>query len=202
MFEREGWTVTSLDWDSKFQPTICCNILDVTPEMILEHGGRPDVIWASPLCTHYSIARTTAKKPRDLVGSDKLVQKVLDLVKHFDVPFFMENPRTGLLRKREVVKGIPMRAVDFCQYKDNDWHGFYRKPTGIWTNTQWRPERPLCNPRTCPSCSDGRYHDTLIGGRVKEGTKRPRKINLYSITPALPRELVNWLGTNLALNEE
>jgi len=25
---------------------------------------------------------------------------------------------------------------------------------------------------------------------------------LYSIPPALPEELVNWLGTNLALNEE
>ena len=54
-------------WDPKMKPTICCNILDVTPEMILKHG-KPDAIWASPLCTHYSMARSTAKTPRDLVA--------------------------------------------------------------------------------------------------------------------------------------
>ena len=82
VFEQHGWTCTSLDFDPKMEPTICCNILDVTPEMILEHG-RPDVIWASPLCTMYSRARTTAKTPRDLEGSDKLVQKVIDLARYF-----------------------------------------------------------------------------------------------------------------------
>ena len=87
VFEQHGWTCTSLDWDSKMNPTICCNILDVTPEMILEHG-RPHAIWASPLCTMYSRARATAKTPRDLEGSDKLVQKVLDLANHFNIPFF------------------------------------------------------------------------------------------------------------------
>ena len=49
------------------------------------------------------MARTTAKTPRDLAGSDKLVQKVLDLAKYFDIPFFMENPHSGLLKTRDVV---------------------------------------------------------------------------------------------------
>ena len=97
VFEQHRWTCTNLDFDPKMKPAICCNILDVTPEMILERG-RPDAIWASPLCTHYSRARTTAKTPPDLEGSDKLVQKVLDLGKYFDVPFFLENPHSGLLR--------------------------------------------------------------------------------------------------------
>ena len=91
VFEQHGWTCTSLDFDPKTKPSICCNILNVTTEMILQRG-RPDVIWASPLCTHYSIARTKAKTPRDLEGSDKLVQKVLDLAKYFDVPFFHGKP--------------------------------------------------------------------------------------------------------------
>ena len=101
VFRNHGWTVTSVDLEPKFEPTICCNVLDVTPEMI---ETRPDLIWASPPCTHYSRARTTAKTPRDLEGSDKLVQKVLDLVNHYGAPFFMENP-AGLLLNREVVRG-------------------------------------------------------------------------------------------------
>jgi len=36
----------------------------------------------------YSRARTTAKTPRDLEGSDKLVQRVLDLARIFDVPLW------------------------------------------------------------------------------------------------------------------
>ncbi len=119
VFEQHGWTCTTLDFDPKMEPTICCNILDVTPEMILEHA-RPHIIWASPLCTHYSMARTAAKTPRDLAGSDKLVQKVLDLAKYFDIPFFMENPHSGLLKTRDVVQGIPMRVIDYCTYADDD----------------------------------------------------------------------------------
>ena len=51
-FEQRGWTCTTLDNNPRTNPSICCNILDVTPEMIEEYG-RPDVIWASPLCTQY-----------------------------------------------------------------------------------------------------------------------------------------------------
>ncbi len=200
VFEQHGWKCTSLDWDPKMQPTICCNILDVTPEMILEHG-RPDVIWASPLCTHYSRARTTALTPRDLEGSDKLVQKVLDLAKHFDVPFFMENPHSGLLKARAVVQGIPMRVIDYCCYADDDFPGKYRKRTAIWTNTGWSPARPLCVPSTCHFCTDGKKHDQGAQRRTKEGKHQHSLHQLYSIPPALPEELVNWLGTSLALNE-
>lgn len=36
-----------------------------------------DIVWASPPCVQYSIARTKAFKPRDLEGADKLVQRAL-----------------------------------------------------------------------------------------------------------------------------
>ena len=108
-FEAGGWDVTSVDVEPKFEPDVCCNVLDLTPEMI---GEAPDLLWASPPCTHYSYARTTAKTPRDLRGSDRLVQKVLDLAAHHQCPCFFENP-LGLLRSRPVVQGIPMRVVDY-----------------------------------------------------------------------------------------
>ena len=201
VFEQHGWTRTSLDLDPKMEPTICCDILDITPEMILEHG-RPHVIWASPLCTHYSRPRTTARTPRDLEGSDKLVQKVLDLAKYFDIPFFMENPHSGLLKTREVVQGIPMRVIDYCQYADDDWPGRYRKRTSIWTNTEWYPRKPLCIPSMCHFCTDGKSHDQGAQRRTKEGKSQHTLNQLYSSPSAIPEELVGWLGTNLALNDE
>ena len=200
-FEWRGWTCTSLDLDARMEPTICCNILDVTPEMILEHG-RPDAIWASPLCTMYSRARTTAKTPRDLEGSDKLVQRVLDLARIFDVPFFMENPHSGLLKTRDVVQGVPMRVIDYCQYADDDWPGRYRKRTSTWTNTGWYPARPLCVPSTCHFCTDGKKHDHMAQNRARDGTPKQTLNQLYSIPPALPEELVKWLGANLLEKEE
>ena len=75
------------------------------------------MIWASPMCTQYSKCGTQGR-PRDLVGADALVQKVLDLVNYFNVPFFIENPQTGLLKSRDVVKGIPVRVIDYCSYAD------------------------------------------------------------------------------------
>ena len=41
--------------------------------------GNVDLILASPPCTQYSCARTTARTPRDLAGSDAMVGHVLDL---------------------------------------------------------------------------------------------------------------------------
>ena len=55
VFEARGWTVTSVDFDPLFEPTLCMNVLDLEPWMI---EGNVDLVWASPLCTHYSRART------------------------------------------------------------------------------------------------------------------------------------------------
>ena len=192
VFEQHGWACTSLDLDPTTNPTICCDILDVTPEEIAQHG-RPDVIWASPLCTHYSKARTTAKTPRDLIGSDRLVQKVLDLAAYFEIPYFLENPHSGLLKYRSVVHGIPMRVLDYCQYASKDFLGRYRKRTSIWTNTEWFPARPLCIRNVCHFCTNGKSHDHQAQ-RGSSNWKGPGQTlqQLYSIPQALPEEIVAW----------
>ena len=71
------------------------NVLDFEPWMI---EGNVDLVWASPLCTHYSRARTTARTPRDLEGSDALVRKCLDLADRLFCNIFLENPESGLLK--------------------------------------------------------------------------------------------------------
>ena len=94
----------------------------------------PDVIWASPPCTTYSIAaighhRDMGKPKTDFAAkSDRLVINTLKLIKEFDCKYFIENPR-GYMRKMFFMKGIPRTTVWYCRYGDTS-----AKPTDIWSN--------------------------------------------------------------------
>ena len=111
----------------------------------------PDVIWASPPCTTYSIAaishhRDMGKPKTDFAEkSDRLVLNTLKLIKEYNCKYFIENPR-GYLRKMEFMLGIPKTTVWYCTYGD-----IRAKPTDIWTDhiyslfneNGWKP-RPMC----------------------------------------------------------
>ena len=132
-----GWKVESVDLRADFNPDICCDVLDFDVGML---EGKPvDVVWASPPCTQYSCARTRAKTARDLVGSDKLVQKVLDVATDLNSTYFIENPHSGLLKTRTVVADCPMQILDYCKY-----NALYRERTSVWTDSGWSPMRALC----------------------------------------------------------
>ena len=60
-FAAAGWEVVEVDWDSTHKPT---HHVDIMKWNCPYDAGHFDVIWASPDCTQYSIARTTAKTPR------------------------------------------------------------------------------------------------------------------------------------------
>ena len=93
-FREQGWEVVSVDLDPKAGATITGDVMDWDYRTF--PPGHFDCVWASPPCTHYSIARTTAKTPRDLEGSDRLVQRVLDIIEYFKpATWFMEIPRPG-----------------------------------------------------------------------------------------------------------
>jgi hypothetical protein len=181
-FEDIGWDVTSVDLNYKACPTIHCDILELCAGEVLEHGNV-DLIWSSPPCTHYSCARTYAKTPRDLEGSDTLVAKVLDLADELNCYFMIENPHSGLLKTRPVVQGINMEVLDYCRYGTA-----YRKRTAIWTNSDWSPQRPLCN-KDCAS-SDGKKH-TRKAQRSGPGYHHSLE-ELYAIPPALCAEIAGW----------
>ena len=135
-FERNGWEVVNVDWDAKHKPTHQVDITTWTPPY---EDGHFDVIWASPDCTQYSRARTTAKTPRDLVRADILVAACLRIIEQLQPKvWFLENPDSGLLKTREVVRGLPFVIVDYCAYG-----ACYRKRTRIWTFADWRPK--LCD---------------------------------------------------------
>ena len=181
-FEDIGWEVTSVDLNYKSCPTIHSDVLELTAGEVLEYGNVT-LIWASPPCTMYSVARTYAKTPRDLEGSDRLVAKVLDLADELNCYYIIENPHSGLLKTRPVVQGIPMKVVDYCRYG-----AAYRKRTALWTHSTYEPARPLCN-KDCAS-SDGKKH-TRKAQRSSPGYHHALE-ELYAIPPALCKEVAGW----------
>jgi hypothetical protein len=184
-FKQLGWDVVSVDLRADFKPDICCNVLDFDVGML---GGKPvDVVWASPPCTQYSCARTRAKTARDLVGSDKLVQKVLDLAVDLNATYLIENPHSGLLKTRAVVADCPMEILDYCKYD-----ALYRKRTSIWTNTGWSPARALCK-YDCNVSSGSR--DNSRAQRASDGERRFSLEELYSIPETLCNEIAKAMNT-------
>ncbi len=88
-------------------------------------------ILAAPPCTMFSMARSNAKTPRDLVGAMEVVQACLRIIWECQyrgkrLAFWaMENPK-GRLRW---FMGLP--AMTFNPY---DFGDAYRKPTDLWGN--------------------------------------------------------------------
>lgn len=112
---------------------------------------KPDMIWASPPCTSYSIAaaghhRRYQTPLSDFARkSDRMMLNLLDIIEKFNCVYYIENPR-GLMRKMDFMKGFARTTIWYCKYGD-----FRAKPTDIWTNNLysffnpngWQP-RPKC----------------------------------------------------------
>ena len=183
-FMAEGWQVTSVDIRADLHPTLLCDVMKLDVGML---SGLPpvDLLWASPPCTEYSCARTKAKKPRDLLGSDAMVGKVIELADELFCYYLIENPFTGLLKTREVISQCPhMHVLDYCKYGSP-----YRKRTAIWTNSPWQPARELC----CYDCaaSEGRRH-TSRAQRCPAKGQRWTLEELYAMPAELCEESAGW----------
>ena len=129
-----GHEVFTIDCNEKFKPSLCKDMLDVT---INDIPFKPDVIWASPPCTAFSVAcigRNWDKETRQpktigaLVGIE-LVKKTLKLIAEIQPKYWIiENPR-GMLRKMDIMPNHNRTSVSYCQYGDTRM-----KPTDIWNN--------------------------------------------------------------------
>jgi len=109
----------------------------------------PDIIWASPPCTGFSVAaigRNWEKTETDAIPKTdtarlgiELVKKTIEIIDHFNPKyFFIENPR-GMLRTLKIMQRFKRQGVTYCQYGDDRM-----KPTDIWTNSEtWFP-KPMC----------------------------------------------------------
>ncbi len=146
---------------------------------------KPDVIWASPPCTGFSVAAighhwsggkgAYIPKTETAKLGIELVKKTIEIIEHFQPKYwFMENPR-GVLRKLDVVKDLPRKSVTYCQYGDERM-----KPTDIWTNSDvWVP-RPMCKNGDPCHVAAPRGSRTGTQGRanVYERSKIPDELRL------------------------
>ena len=175
VWREAGHQTLTLDIDPKCEPDICTDIMSWEyTDYSLE---PPDFIWCSPPCTHYSTARTRAKTPRDLEGSDKIVQRCLDIIQYWRPKYWaLENPQTGLLKTREVIRGLPFVDVDYCAFGAP-----YRKRTRLWTNCTWTPSK---------QCEHGRSpHPMQVRWQGSDG-QRCTLAMLHSIPMPLTREIM------------
>lgn len=183
-FEKRGYEVYSIEWDKNFENiTLYEDINNVSARDIIKLcGGIPDVIWASPDCTTYSIAAISHHRKKneetnnlDAVSEyakfcDKTNKHVLDLIEELKPKYyFIENPRGGL-RKMDFMKGLYRYTVTYCQYGDKRM-----KPTDIWTNHP--------NPQFKPMCKNGDgCHEKAPRGS-KTGTQGLKNAKERSIIP-------------------
>ena len=76
--EKLDIDTVSLDILPKFNPDVCCNIMD--SDYTAYPKGHFDFIWASPPCTEFSVAKTTGV--RDLEGAIKVVEQTLKIIEY------------------------------------------------------------------------------------------------------------------------
>ena len=151
-FEERGHEVYSIEWDKSFDGIdLYEDIMNVQNSDILKKFGKPDVIWASPDCSTYSIAAISHHRRKEETGNlapvseyakfcDRVNQHVLCLILALSPKYwFIENPRGGL-RKMDFMNGLPRYTITYCQYGDNRM-----KPTDIWTNHPDPKFKPMCH---------------------------------------------------------
>lgn len=169
-FEARGHEVFTVDWDKRFDPSLSADIGTLTAQDIINLcGGVPDVIWASPDCTTYSVAAISKHRRKEANGNltpisdyakkcDEINAHLIDLINELTPRFwFIENP-VGGLRKMDFMRELPRHTVTYCQYGERR-----QKPTDIWTN---HPD-----PKFKPPCKRGApCHDAAPRG-ARTGTQ-------------------------------
>ena len=182
VFEKRGHEVFSVEWDRSFENIdLYQDILTVTADQIIKEFGRPDVVWASPDCTTYSIASISHHRTKEETGNlapkseyakfcDMVNIHVHELIKELNPKYwFIENPRGGM-RKMDFMKGLPRYTVTYCRYGDTRM-----KPTDIWTNHP--------NPMLKPPCHNGDKCHTPAPRGAKTGTQGLKGSRYRSVIP-------------------
>ena len=198
-FEAAGHEVFSVEWSKDFENIdLYADILTVTAADIIEKFGKPDVIWASPDCSTFSIAAIShhrRKNPEtgnlDPVSEyakfcDKVDRHVLELIKELNPKFFfIENPRGGM-RKMEWMQGLPRYTVTYCQYElDKPVSERRMKPTDIWTNHP--------NPQFRPMCKNGDSCHAAAPRGAKTGTQGLKGSKERSVIPRMLCEHIVYI---------
>lgn len=203
-FETRGHEVFSVEWDKRFENiNLYKDILTLSAAEVLEKFGRPDVIWASPDCTTYSIAAISHH--RRLAGGGGQYKprrrlRLCEVLRPGEPP--RPRPHNGPLSEvlvyrkpqgRHEKNGFYERApsvhcdlLQIRRYKDEaDRHMDKSPRPGFFANVpQWRPL-----PRAGSSGSKNRNAGTQ--GRYGEVNHTPGLMRPYR-RDMRERGLVTW----------
>ena len=181
-FEKKGHEVYSVEWDKDFENiALYTDIGTLTAKDIIKLcGGVPDVIWASPDCTTYSIAGISHHRTQEEGGNlapvseyakfcDRVNKHVLDLINELKPKYyFIENPRGGM-RKMDFMKGLYRYTTTYCKYGDTRM-----KPTDIWTNHPNPKFKEPC--KNGDSCHERAPRGSATGTQGIKGSKDRSRI--------------------------
>ena len=173
--DQLGWESVSVDLIMEADHK--CDIMDFDYKQY--DKDEFDIIWASPPCTEYSKLQdgwlnrmrkgelyTKEIQEKYMSDGDILIKKTFEIINYFNCEYwFMENPQSGRMKNRDIMKDIPFFDVDYCMY--SNWG--YRKRTRIWTNKKdWN--NLMCN-KKCGNMV-GSLHKQNLGN-----SERQRKTN-------------------------
>lgn len=207
-FEAAGHEVFSIEWDEQFADIdLYADIMTVTAADIVEKFGLPDVIWASPDCTTFSIAAISHHRRKDPITGylepvseyaifcDKVDNHVMELIDELnemrkeqglrELIWFVENP-VGGMRKTRWMEGRPRYTVTYCQYElDKPVQERRKKPTDLWTN--------IPDPQFRPMCSNGDPCHASAPRGAKTGTQGLKGSKERSVIPRMLCEHIVYI---------
>jgi len=171
--EKNGCKTYTIDFNKKFNPDLCIDMLYFNKSILPKSERSPDIIWASPPCETFSLCGHNyfmgyPINSKCYIGM-ALAYKCIEVIRELKPKYwFIENPRAGL-RSVWFMKPLPRYTVTYCQY------GFNRmKPTDIWTNIEgWEPK----------CCKNGdSCHESAPRGS-KTGTQGEKSSEVRGVIP-------------------
>tara|TARA_R110000823_G_scaffold1011_7_gene4064 strand:- start:278 stop:895 length:618 start_codon:yes stop_codon:yes gene_type:complete len=185
VFEKENWEVISVDIEEKWNPTYCCDLLELDYKTL----GKFDFIWASVPCVSFSNMGGGHHRNKNLepltdtaILGDMLLNKTLEIIDYFKCLWVIENPRGYM---RHILKEN-YTTVNYCKYGSQ-----FFKPTDIFNNFNFIG-------KTCEYEKKGKivncHHQRVSGShknRKRGGIQRVSQEEAYKIPEKLIYDLLN-----------
>jgi site-specific DNA-cytosine methylase len=182
--DRDDVEVISLDFDPKYKPDICCDIMNWDYKTY--DKNHFDIIWASPDCRLYStlqythIGRKWDNKEHLIEEQKKNIKymiKTIEIIEYLKPTYYyIENPNKSMIWNYIIDYDISKKfiVVDYCKFSYS-----YRKRTKILTNKKL--DNIICNKKS---------HEINMGMYKKGQADYPKSLlERYSI----PQKLLTYL---------